>query len=246
MSIDADAAVDQAADARPLMAVQIGAAARRKGDAVAAQEQRALGNGRQHGGELLMRRGARARRRPTEIGSRVMSSQRHTVAPSPPALSMIAPSPPNASSSPKIRSPSATEPCTTKIMRGSAGISIAPSLANTSSHSRRTGCMIASPWRTLAHHIFSCLYPGAPEGECRPGAPPPPSPCVRGEGWDEGAFEFAQSRGQAPSPRIAEPVIGPARGPHRASAMGCPASGRTRWQSGLSPYTGEVNTTERL
>jgi hypothetical protein len=28
---------------------------------------------------------------------------------------------------------------------------------------------------------------------------------------------------------FAEPVIGPARGPHRASATGCPASGRTRW-----------------
>ena len=28
---------------------------------------------------------------------------------------------------------------------------------------------------------------------------------------------------------FAEPVIGPARGPHRARAMGCPASGLTRW-----------------
>jgi hypothetical protein len=28
---------------------------------------------------------------------------------------------------------------------------------------------------------------------------------------------------------FAELVIGPARGPHHASAMGCPASGGTRW-----------------
>ena len=41
--VDADAAFEQAADARPLMPVQIGAAARREGDAVAAQKQGAFG-----------------------------------------------------------------------------------------------------------------------------------------------------------------------------------------------------------
>ena len=42
MGVDADAALDQAADARPLMTVQERAAARRKRDAVAAQQQLAL------------------------------------------------------------------------------------------------------------------------------------------------------------------------------------------------------------
>src|SRR5439155_719408 len=37
--VDADAAFEQATDARPLMGVPVGAAAGRKGDAVAAQEQ---------------------------------------------------------------------------------------------------------------------------------------------------------------------------------------------------------------
>src|SRR5581483_6047681 len=42
VGIDADAAFEQAADAGPLMAMQIGAAARRKRHAVATQEQPAL------------------------------------------------------------------------------------------------------------------------------------------------------------------------------------------------------------
>src|SRR5262249_43062672 len=41
--VDADAALDEAADARPLMAVGMGAAAGREGDAIAAQEKLARG-----------------------------------------------------------------------------------------------------------------------------------------------------------------------------------------------------------
>ena len=44
--VDADAAFEQTADAGSLMPVQISAAARRERDAVAAQQQRALGHGR--------------------------------------------------------------------------------------------------------------------------------------------------------------------------------------------------------
>jgi len=42
MGVDADAALDHAADARPLVAVLIGAAAGRKGHAVAAHQQLAF------------------------------------------------------------------------------------------------------------------------------------------------------------------------------------------------------------
>src|SRR5262249_56077143 len=52
---DADAALDQAADARPLMAVRMGAAAGRKRDAVAAQEKLARGQRGERRGQLLAR-----------------------------------------------------------------------------------------------------------------------------------------------------------------------------------------------
>src|SRR5262249_56228761 len=55
--------------------------------------------------------------------SRVINSQRHTVAPALPALSMIAPSPPNASSSRKVRCAMAMEPCRLHFRQGRAAIS---------------------------------------------------------------------------------------------------------------------------
>src|SRR5215831_7568449 len=55
VSVDADAALDQAADARPLMAVGMGAAAGWKRDAVAAQEELARGQGGERRGQLLAR-----------------------------------------------------------------------------------------------------------------------------------------------------------------------------------------------
>jgi len=53
------------------------------------------------------------------------------------------------------------------------------------------------------------------------------SPRVRGEGWGEGAFALCSKAPPRPLTRIAELVIGPA------------TSDRTRWQSDLSPRSGE-------
>src|SRR5206468_2907823 len=53
--VDADATLDQAADAWSLVPMQIGAAAGRERHAVAAQEQLAFGHGRERGRELLAR-----------------------------------------------------------------------------------------------------------------------------------------------------------------------------------------------
>ena len=80
VGVDADAAFEQAADARPLMPVHIGAAARRERDAVAAQQQLALRQG------FKPRRKFFARRRRPACGHaaaarRATSSQRHSVAP---------------------------------------------------------------------------------------------------------------------------------------------------------------------
>src|SRR5262249_17026712 len=57
VGIDADAALDQAADARPLVAVPVGAAAWRKADAVAAQQELALRPGGRAGGRRFVRGG---------------------------------------------------------------------------------------------------------------------------------------------------------------------------------------------
>src|SRR5690349_20943279 len=54
MRIDADTAINQAADAGTLMAVQIGAAAGRKGHTVAAHEQFALRQRFQEGSEFFV------------------------------------------------------------------------------------------------------------------------------------------------------------------------------------------------
>jgi hypothetical protein len=54
-----------------------------------------------------------------------------------------------------------------------------------------------------------------------------PSPRLRGEGWDEGALPQGSDFADTPLTRIAELVIGPA------------TAGRTRWQSDLSPRSGE-------
>src|SRR5262249_56750662 len=53
--VDADAALDEAADARPLMAVRMGAATGRERDAVAAQEKLARRQGVERRGQLLPR-----------------------------------------------------------------------------------------------------------------------------------------------------------------------------------------------
>src|SRR6185437_16666059 len=53
--VDADAAVDQAADARALVPMQIGAAAGREGDAVAAHQELAPRQRLEIGGQLLVR-----------------------------------------------------------------------------------------------------------------------------------------------------------------------------------------------
>ncbi len=55
MRVDADAALDQAADAGALVHVGVGAAAGRKGHAVAAHQELALRHGFEKGRELLMR-----------------------------------------------------------------------------------------------------------------------------------------------------------------------------------------------
>ncbi len=63
MGVDADAALDQAADARPLVTMQIGAATGRKCDAVTAQQQLALRQRVEHGGQQQARRDAASGRR---------------------------------------------------------------------------------------------------------------------------------------------------------------------------------------
>ena len=120
MGVDADAALDQAADAGPLMAVQIGAAAGREADAVGAQQEIA---GRQ--ACRAARTASRASVTPAAAasarGRARSSSNRQQVAPAVPAASVAAPSPCQASPSLKVRSAMVTPPCTTKIMRGNGG-----------------------------------------------------------------------------------------------------------------------------
>src|SRR5215469_9199149 len=67
MGVDADAALDETADAGPLMPVQISAAAGRKGDAVAAKEEFALRDCRQQRREFLVRKDAGSGRWPAKI-----------------------------------------------------------------------------------------------------------------------------------------------------------------------------------
>ena len=55
MGVDTDAALDQAANAWSLMAMQVSAAAGRKGDAVAAHQQLAFRQGLKICSQLLMR-----------------------------------------------------------------------------------------------------------------------------------------------------------------------------------------------
>src|SRR5204863_35233 len=64
LGIDADAALDEAADSWTLMTMQIGTAARRKGNAVAAQQEITLRQGLEHGRKLKPRRRARGGNRP--------------------------------------------------------------------------------------------------------------------------------------------------------------------------------------
>jgi hypothetical protein len=74
----------------------------------------------------------------------VKNSQRHSVAPFLPALTVAVLSPPNVSSSCKMRSAIAIAPCTTKIMRGCAGKVISASFDSTSSQSRSVGRIVFS------------------------------------------------------------------------------------------------------
>src|SRR5262249_61627104 len=121
-------AVDQAADARPLMAVGMGAAAGREGDAVAAQEKLARGQRVERRGQLLAR-GHAGR----SASGRRSKSKRQQVAPVLPATSVAALSPCQASPSRSACPAMVAPPCTRKTMRAAAGSASAAPSDNTSS-----------------------------------------------------------------------------------------------------------------
>ena len=154
MRIDAYAALDQAADARPLMAMLVGAAAGRKGNAVAAHQQLALRHCLEKRGELFMRDHA------GRIGGRAaLVAARELPAPAGDAagagFTMMAVSPCQASPSLSVAPAILAEPCTMKMNRGSGGSrnSTFSALESTSSYSRIVGCI---------HHPFAayvCFWP---------------------------------------------------------------------------------------
>ena len=130
MGVDADAALDQAADAGPLMGVQEGAAARRKCDAVAAHQQFAGRQRLERGDKLFAGLDARP-------GSALAAAPRQFEAPAGGASLAgrqrdRAFAVPGLAVGERVRR-SSPIPCTTKIMRAWAGSASAAPLDRVSS-----------------------------------------------------------------------------------------------------------------
>ena len=140
-----DSAFDQATDAGSLMAVQITAAAAGKATLSPRKSNAPLGRDSSRA-DSFSREGSRTGG-DAAVSIALKSSHRHTVAPSPPASRVTASSPLQASSACNTRSPTVTEPCTAKTMRGIAGNNTAASLDSTSSGAEalvKSGLSVAS------------------------------------------------------------------------------------------------------
>src|SRR6185295_19158434 len=134
--------LDQATDARPLMTMLIGAAAGRKGDAVAAHQQLALRHRLEIRTQFFMRGHAgRVGGRAALVAACELPAP--AVTPLEPGFTVTAASPCQASPSLRVASAILAEPCTTKINRGNGGSrnSTFSALDSTSSYSRIVGCI---------------------------------------------------------------------------------------------------------